>query len=205
MAQKASGKPLVGGLVMLRHDLITGEYGIHFDISEGELATIGYAVIQWAYLEHALHYRTFTMAKRNRIALPEDANNFSFSKRLRAFRQLVEQVIKRPKYKKELLELIDQIGSAEGNRHRIVHDAWFFNPRKANQLWSLNLRKKGARLEPFDEKKIWKFAEHVGTLSFRLEHPRGERDVRLPYAWMSRSFLQAIQETSQQSQGPPSK
>jgi hypothetical protein len=43
----------------------------------------------------------------------------------------------------------------------------------------------------FDVEKIAKFADKIGTLSFSLMYPRGERDFKADHSYLSRGFLLA--------------
>ncbi len=145
----------------------------HFDLNEEEFGVIGLVVVQWAFLEHALLERTAKLAERARIAVPKDALSFSFTRRLRAFRDLVDQAIKRKTTKDKILNLISRIARAEGYRHRIAHGLWSYNPKRLEQLWAIDRRRPS--VEPFNVNKLVDFGNSIGELSFELIHPGGWR------------------------------
>jgi hypothetical protein len=147
--------------------------GFHFDLSQEEFGVIGLVVVQWAFLEHALFVRTSQLAERARIAVPQDALSFSFTRRLRAFRSLVDRTIRRKATKIKTLQLISRIARAEGYRHRIAHGLWSYNPKRLEQLWAIDRRR--PHVEPFNVKKLVDFGDAIGELSFELIYPGGWR------------------------------
>ncbi len=59
--------------------------GFDFEIGWKEYASIGYVVVQWAFLEYALHERIAAFAKRARIKVPKKRPKlFFFETRARA-------------------------------------------------------------------------------------------------------------------------
>jgi hypothetical protein len=63
------------------------------DLEQKELAAIGYVTAQWAFLEHAILASTCDIADENKVPLPADAGNKAFSKRLAAWRRLIEKFV----------------------------------------------------------------------------------------------------------------
>jgi hypothetical protein len=145
----------------------------NFDLSLQEFGVIGLIVVHWAFLESALFERTVQLVYRYRIPLPNEAVSLSFTRRLRVFRDVVEQNIKRKPTKAKLLNLVSRIARAEGYRHRIAHGLWSYNPRRLEQLWAIDRRQ--GHVEPFDVKKLRDFSNSLGELSFELLHPAGWR------------------------------
>jgi hypothetical protein len=162
-----------GNLLMINVPIDkTRRASYQIDLDKDEFGVIGLIVVHWAFLEYALFVRTVELAKRACIAVPVDALNFSFTRRLRVFRDLVNQVVTRKATKDKFLTLISRIARAEGYRHRIAHGLWSYNPKRLEQLWSIN---RGRRVEPFDVNKLAEFGYSLGELSFELLHPGGWR------------------------------
>lgn len=136
MARNRRGKPQHQSLLVV-HTWLTGDKppNYHFDLTLEEFASIGLVTVQWSYLEYALYMRTKAMAKRTRTTIPQDATNLSFTRRLRAFGELVEQALKRKPAKAYYKALIPQIARAAGDRQRVTHHLWTYNPRNPSQLW----------------------------------------------------------------------
>lgn len=57
------------------------------DLTPLEFSVIGFAAVQWAFLESVLFQRTRKLAKKARTALPPNARNLSFTRRLQGFRE----------------------------------------------------------------------------------------------------------------------
>jgi hypothetical protein len=85
---------------------------------------------------------------------------------------VAEQAIKRRATKDKVANLISRIARAEGYRHKIAHGLWSYNPKRLEQLFSMDRR---GRFEPFDVEKLLAFADSIGELSFELIYPGGWR------------------------------
>ena len=166
-----------------------------FDLTPKEFYAIGEATVQWAYLEHALYFRTKALCRQGRMAIPAAATDTSFTRRLRAFREVVNAVIKLEKRQKKYLLLAARIANAEGTRHRVIHGLWEYDPKHPERLFNFNARPPfKTRFHKMNEKKISDFAIQVGALSFELDWPNGRgifppRMPDGPFAYVSRSFL----------------
>lgn len=194
MSKRQVRTPRYGSL--LRIIILPGQNklpGMDFDIGEREFSSIGFATVHWAFLEFALHRRTVKMATRAKCAVPIDASNFSFTRRLRAFREVVNQTVKQPKTKKKWLDISDNISRVEGLRHKVTHSLWSYNARNPEKLWAHDRRSEKSKSEPFDPDKINELGASIGVLSFALMFPRGPSDVPRPSSYMSRSFQLMIQ------------
>jgi hypothetical protein len=177
---------MIGMVILVRRPMKGKPGRFHFNLAREECGVIGLAVVQWAFLENALFERTKALAKRGRTRLPQGAKNFSFKQRIKTFRNLVKQVIKNNSTQHKYLQLADKIANCAQTRNKLAHGLWEFNPRQPERL--LNISR--SRIASFDIKAIGKFADKVGTLSFGLVYPRGERDMKLPdQAYLSRGFL----------------
>src|ERR1700742_3834464 len=68
-----------------------GRHLVEPQLTEPELRAIGYLAAQWAFLEHVLFMHTVKLTQIADAAVPRDAINRSFSKRLRAWRSCIEE------------------------------------------------------------------------------------------------------------------
>jgi hypothetical protein len=197
----AGGRPPQGNLLQVvvppRHG---DSWRFHIALSQKEFGVIGLVVVQWAFLEFALYERTKRIAKRARYPIPRNATVNSFSKRLGAFREVIENAITNKARKNKLLSLCSRIAQASGNRQKVAHGLWLLNPQKPDRLWVKNQRRKApgaARkrkqvlYQPFTTPRLGKISEEIGALSFELWYDRGPRDVIFSQSYLSRSFLLA--------------
>jgi hypothetical protein len=53
-----------------------------FEIGEKEYNGIGWAMVQWAFLEEVLYKRTALLARRARLKIPNEAHGVNFKHRL---------------------------------------------------------------------------------------------------------------------------
>lgn len=186
-------KPPHNSLVLIGKPLAEGmPWSIAFDISDREYMLLGSIVIYWSFLEHALFVRTRSFARRAKVSLPEDASHRDFRRRLGAFRKLLETSISHDSTKNRWMNVIKNIERAKAGRESVAHDFWTYNPKRPEQLWATNVRRKGARSEPFDTSKLMKLGALLGEISFELLYPRkpGYEAYQLPY--MSRSARQMM-------------
>jgi hypothetical protein len=187
------GRPLHESLLLVGHPI--GKSGIPwhiaFDISEKEYMLIGSIVFYWSYLEHVLRERTVALAKLAKVPVPPEVNNTDFRRRLGAFRKLVETTT-RNATRRQWLNVVKRIERAKAGREHIAHNFWTYNPKKPDQLWSTDLRRSGARSEPFDTEKLMELGRLLGEVGFELTFPKKPtlRDVSMSY--MSRSFRVAV-------------
>jgi hypothetical protein len=64
------------------------------------------------------------LCKRANIPVSKEAASLSFSKRLRGWRALVNELVTDPDDRANWLEIITDIKLMEGERHRLVHGLW---------------------------------------------------------------------------------
>jgi hypothetical protein len=65
---------------------------VDFEMDEKEFGVIGYALVHWSFMEHALQKSTIGLASALNLKPPADATQDSFRRRLNAFRGLVELI-----------------------------------------------------------------------------------------------------------------
>jgi len=155
----------------------TAPCSLSLDLEPRELGSIGYVMTQWALLEHELFFATASLAERGKLLLPKEAWDLSFTKRLNAFRTIVKASTRSKSRQTRLLGLSDRIGTAEGNRHRIAHDFWTYNPKRIDQLWSMNVRRPNSRMVPFSSEKLWSLGDLFGQLAFELRFGKPRRHM----------------------------
>ncbi len=160
---------MLTSLLKVRYPLHGDErIGFDFEIGWKEYASIGYVVVQWAFLEYALHERIVAFAKRARIKVPKNARSFSFSKRVRVLRELISKTIKDPNANERWLDLLSRISNAAGRRQKVAHGLWAYNPARAERLWTEGANQKSKRADKFDFKELGEFGASIGQLSFEL-------------------------------------
>lgn len=170
-----------------------GRRAYDFEISMKEFGAIGRVIVHWAFLEYALYYRTKAFTKRAKVAIPKNARNFSFSKRLSVLRELMLMTIRDQKTKERWLNLISRIANAEGKRHRIAHGLWSYDPTRIERLWTHSANTNSQRAFNFDFISLGEFGLSIGELSYELLNPRPgsgrpPKDLDLPFAYASRQF-----------------
>jgi hypothetical protein len=95
---------------------------IDTELTQPELASIGYVTVLWAQLEHILLYETVKLA--GQAPPPQDTLSLSFKKRLRAWRALIKAKVNDEKQRARMLKTANSIGEIERSRHRITHGLW---------------------------------------------------------------------------------
>jgi hypothetical protein len=189
---REKSKPLHEDLLLVGRPIGTKvPWHIAFDISEKEYMLFGSIVFYWSFLEHALRVRTLALARLARVPVPVEAKNNDFRTRLGAFRKLVEALPANDPTQQKWLKVVKRIERAKAGREHIAHNFWTYNPKKPDQLWSIDLRRKGARSEPFDSEKLQKLGRLLGEINFELMFPNKMlfRDsAGFSGSYMSRSF-----------------
>jgi hypothetical protein len=179
------------------------------DLIEREIFAIGYVTCQWAYLEHMVFAVTLQLARQSRVAVPSDAKNKSFSRRLRAWRVLIQR--SKSKRKERLLKLASTIANLESKRHQITHGLWSYEPKSIHRLIAYSFRPTVEFHEPYDADKIMKLGNKIGEINFELTYPGGKREAQKNWAktmselgsYVSRSWLLSLREKGRENQGLP--
>ncbi len=177
-------KPSHNSLVLIGRPLVEGvPWHIAFDISDREYMLFGSIIIYWSFLEHALLVRTTILARHPKVSLPDDASHHNFRRRLGAFRKLVETSIRGESTKNKWMKVIKSIERAKAGRESVAHDFWTYNPKRPDQLWATNFRRRGVRSEPFDTSKLMKLGALLGEISVELLYTRkpGYKSYQIPY------------------------
>jgi hypothetical protein len=177
------------------------------DLVEEEVIAIGYVTCQWALLEHILLVNTIKLARRLRTAVPSDAKNKSFSRRLRAWQALVRRL--RVEARRErLLRLASTIANLESKRHQVTHGLWSWEARSPHRLMAYSFRPTVEFSEPYDADKIMKLGDQIGAINFELNFPGGKQEAwkavlseRGPY--VSRSWLLGLREKAHENPDRP--
>jgi hypothetical protein len=148
---------------------------IDTELTQPELAAIGYVTVLWAELEHILLYETVKLA--GQAPPPQDALSLSFKKRLRAWRSLIKTNVNDKKRRTMMLKTANNIGEIERSRHRITHGLWDWLETDAASLRASSFRSPHDFAENFDFHKVIKIAHKIGEVSFRLRFPGGWDDA----------------------------
>jgi hypothetical protein len=188
--RRSKSPPLHEDLLLIGKPIGTSgiPWHIAFDISESEYMLFGSVVFYWSFLEHALRVRTIALAKLAKVTVPAEANNYDFRRRLAAFRRLVETSVKSETAKQKWLNVIKRIEQAKAGREHVAHNFWTYNPKKPDQLWSTDMRRRGARSGPFDVDRLRKLGALLGEVNFDLIFPRKPIGRNQSMSYMSRSF-----------------
>lgn len=150
---------------------------IDTELTQQELAAIGYVTVLWAELEHQLLARSVELSGPGEP--PADVVSLSFKKRLRAWRALIKSNVPEEPKRLQLLSLATRIGSIERSRNRITHGLWGWEPRRADMLRATSFREPFHFDEPFDFAKLIKIAHRIGEATFQLRFPDGEDEAWL--------------------------
>src|SRR5262249_43529712 len=110
------------------------------DLTQDEVTAVGYVTTQWAFLEHVILVDTIRLAHKLKIQVPNDASNLSFTRRLRAWRTLVQQSRQRKSTKERLLKLASQFANAENKGHQITHGLWQWQVSSPHRLTPYSFR-----------------------------------------------------------------
>ena len=160
-------------------------------MGEKEYAALGFAGVQWAFLEEMLYIATFRLYKRAGRKLPVAAESLDFSRRIGALNELLRDMGP-PDAQKYFMKLSAKIGNANGTRQRLTHGVWSYDAKNPMRLYSRSRKGVPVRshVEPFDLAKLWKFGILVGELSLDLDastQTRSSSNEDLGIAYMSRS------------------
>jgi hypothetical protein len=183
------------------HEMDPGE------MTQREVHAIGLITVQWAYLEHMLLLHTAKLSNRAKLPLPSDATNFSFRRRLAAWRQTINETIKRRSTKDALLNLASRIASTEDKRHKLTHGLWAFRPDRPRKLVAYSFRPGVAFREEFEVMRLYRLAEQIGQINFALTFPGKQRAKHAhehglqPFA--SRELLLSATAEGREALGPP--
>jgi hypothetical protein len=179
------------------------------DLEENELTALGYVTAQWGFLEHALFTETLNLAEKGLVEPPLDASSTSFTKRLKAWRLLVEAVVTDTVEKKRLLKLASRIANAENKRHQITHGVWTWSLRSPHRVTAFSFRPKVAFSEPYDFYKIIQLGILIGEIGFELIYSGGREEAweamtgQHAPAYVSRSFRLHLMKNPSSPRRPP--
>jgi hypothetical protein len=96
------------------------EWHLSLELTDEEYAALGRVSAQWAFLEHLIHW----ISERMLNALGEThraMNSDSFRQRNRLFRELSDRLFSGDPNRDRLMGLIDEAGSLQGERQRLIH------------------------------------------------------------------------------------
>jgi hypothetical protein len=169
---------------------------VDFEMDEKEFGVIGYALVHWSFMEHALQKSTIGLAEALGVKCPTDAKQDSFRRRLNAFRGLVE-LIDGEQNKKPLHSLAARISKENGFRQKLAHGIWHYDAADPDILHvEVSRHDDDGPTEYFNRTRIFEFAWRVGAISFELLHPGGytiqDHAAEHPGNSFSRAFQRAM-------------
>ena len=211
MTQKRAGTLSTEHTITTIISLVGDPAAYEVTLTEKEYAGIGYITVQWAMLETAIATVTQHLCDLGKIPLPTDATNFSFARRLRVLRSVACKVLKESDVRTTLLRQLPIIARLAGQRQRITHHMWEYNPGSPLTLWTKSIRDPSLRLEPFNTQKMWGLGQSIGQVTYALLNPtnryptmadalREIADEEGHVSFASRSFLLRLHERAPQSQ-----
>lgn len=156
-------------------DLKGKDHCIGFELTPNELSGIGEITVQWSYLEHVIYDYSVGISEVVEIEPPADVTSHSFTKRLRAWRLLIEQYAP-PLEKDRLLRIVSKIANLEQDRHRVTHGIWGFDESAPEKLIASSRRPPFDFTKKFEEKALFEVARKIGEVTFQLLYPNGEKD-----------------------------
>lgn len=152
---------------------------LKIELTDDEMAAIGRITVQWAFLEHLLLLRTADAAQMAGLKIPLDAASAAFTKRLRAWRLLVEETVADLPEKTRDLKLVSQIANAEGDRHKITHGLWDWDDDNPEVLRASSFRPRFQFEKKLDLKALTKLADKIAEINYRLYLPEGLLDAEI--------------------------
>lgn len=165
----------------LVQDLKTNAVFFSPDFTDAELAAIGEITSQWAFLEHVIYAHCEKIAEAAGAELPSEVTSFSFTRRRRAWRIMIEELVLEPE-KTRLLKLVSKVANAEQDRHKITHGIWEWDVEDPDKI------KASCEREPFQFEKDFKvdalttLAQRIGEVSASIMFPNGMTDFYSMFA-----------------------
>jgi hypothetical protein len=98
-----------------------GQWRVNLELRDAELIALGRVAAHWGFLENLLRELAKHMADALGEPLSADADSDSFRKRHRDLKSLVARAMANDPDRDRLLELIERVGSIQGERHRLIH------------------------------------------------------------------------------------
>lgn len=159
-----------------------------------EFAAVGMAVVHWSLLENAILQATLGIAEEIKLAVPDDARQDSFRRRLAAYRALVERIpsdVARDYQRK----IVQRIANANGQRQTLVHGVWDYDGADPDFL-IVEKPASGSKPTIIDVGKVVAFAHEVGRLALNVLYPNGVmlEDIADEGPHFSRGFLRAVRD-----------
>ena len=146
---------------------------IDFELDEKEYAVIGFAMVHWSFLEHALLQCSLGLAEALGVPLPDDARQDSLRRRLGAFRSLIANITDAAVLN-DFERLASDIANENGFRQKLAHGIWHYDSADPDILHVEVSRHDGTRPSEFLNKdRIVDFALRVSVISFKLLYPGG--------------------------------
>jgi hypothetical protein len=139
------------------------------ELSERELAAIGFVVTQWSTVEHGLLEATLELAERAQRDPPAEALALSFTTRLGAYRSLAQEIVTDAAELARLTRLIGRIANAEDRRHKVIHGLWTWDMTSPNTTTVMSFRPPHIYDIRFDTAALIKLAQQMGELHYELQ------------------------------------
>jgi hypothetical protein len=146
---------------------------VDFELDQKEFGVLGFAMVHWSFMEHALLQTTIALADAIGVEVSTDVRQDSFRRRLDAFRKVTAQ-IDGAENRRQFAHLASRIAKENGFRQKLAHGIWHYDAADPDIL-HVEVSRHGADgpTEFLNTKRIFEFARRVGAISFELLHPGG--------------------------------
>lgn len=151
------------------------EWRLTLELTEQEYAALGRVSAQWAFLEHLVHWVTERMLQALGEARDE-INSDSFRQRNRLFRELSNRMLANDSNLDRLIALIDEAGSLQGERQRLVHGLLDWDQENPDALLVTTRKNPGQRPWRITTDDINAVADKIAALNAKL-HSFPEENV----------------------------
>ncbi len=154
------------------------EPSIVFELSNIEYSAIGMVTVQWSYLEHALLLVHQMICEYLKEEISDDAMSYSFSRRLRAWFDLLKAHESEIKNIKFFLSLHQRISKLMHERHKIIHGMWDYDTSNPFLLKLFSTRPKLNFENASSIDLVYSLATEIGKINCILTHmPIGDKRI----------------------------
>jgi hypothetical protein len=142
-----------------------GQWRVNLELRDAELIALGRVAAHWGFLENLLRELAKHMAAALDEPLSADADSDSFRKRHRDLKSLVARAMLNDPDRERLMDLLDRVGSIQGERHRLLHGLIEWNETNKDALDVHTHKNPGGRAWPVTVETINGVADKIATLS----------------------------------------
>jgi len=142
-----------------------GQWRVNLELRDEEFIALGRVAAHWGFLENLLRELAKHMANALGESLSADADSDSFRKRHRDLKALVSRAMANDPDRDRLLDLLERVGSIQGERHRLIHGLIEWDEENKDALNIHTHKNPGGRPWPVTVETINGVADKIATLS----------------------------------------